>query len=52
MALTATVGREEELDSIRAFIDAVPRGPTALSISGQAGIGKTVLWEAGVQASA
>ncbi len=51
MALTATVGREAELDSIRAFIDAVPRGPTALSISGQAGIGKTVLWEAGVDAA-
>ena len=51
MALTATVGREEELDSIRAFIDAVPRGPTALSISGQAGIGKTILWETGVEAA-
>ncbi len=51
MALTATVGREAELDSIRAFIDAVARGPTALSISGQPGIGKTVLWEAGVDAA-
>ncbi len=47
MALTATVGREAELDSIQAFIDAVPRGPSALSISGPAGIGKTILWEAG-----
>ena len=26
MTLTATVGREAELDSIQAFIDAVPRG--------------------------
>ena len=48
MALTATVGREAELDSIQTFIDAVPRGPSALSISGPAGIGKTILWEAGV----
>src|SRR5262245_30997215 len=48
MALTATVGREEELDSIRAFVDEMTRGPTALAISGPAGIGKTVLWEAGL----
>ena len=51
MALTATVGREAELDSIQAFIDAVPRGPGALTISGPAGIGKTILWEAGVSAA-
>ncbi len=51
MTLTATVGREAELDSIRAFIDAVPRGPSALTISGEAGIGKTILWEAGVEAA-
>ena len=51
MTLTATVGREAELDSIQAFVDAVPRGPSALTISGEAGIGKTILWEAGVEAA-
>ena len=49
MALTATAGREDELDSIRAFIDDLPRGPQAVSISGPAGIGKTVLLESGVE---
>jgi DNA-binding CsgD family transcriptional regulator len=48
MALTATVGREEELDSIRAFVDDMTRHPSAMAISGPAGIGKTVLWEAGL----
>lgn len=51
MTLTATVGREAELDSIQAFVDAVPRGPSALTISGEAGIGKTILWEAGVESA-
>jgi predicted ATPase len=48
MAVTAVIGRDEALGSIRAFLAAVERGPTALVLSGEAGIGKTILWEEGV----
>ena len=52
MALTATVGREEGAGtSIRAFIDAVPRGRPPCRSRARLAIGKTVLWEAGVQAA-
>lgn len=43
------VGREEELSSLRAFVDDVGRGPTTLVLEGVAGIGKTTLWEAAVE---
>jgi len=42
------VGRERELGSIARFLDDVPSGPAALLIEGEAGIGKTTLWQAGV----
>ena len=48
MAATAVIGRNEELTAIGAFIDAVAEGPAALVLSGEAGIGKTMLWQAGV----
>ena len=48
MAVTAVIGRDEALGSIRAFLAAVERGPMALVLSGEAGIGKTILWEEGV----
>ncbi len=43
------VGREAELASIRGFLDRLASGPVALVIEGQAGIGKTTLWRAGVE---
>jgi len=43
------IGREEELGSIQAFLDRAPDGSRALVLSGEAGIGKTILWEAGVE---
>src|SRR5262245_62331846 len=46
---TAVIGREEELDAIEAFLAGVERGPTALVLSGEPGIGKTILWEAGIE---
>ncbi len=49
MDATAAVGRENELGSIEAFLAEVERGPAALVLSGEAGIGKTTLWEAGVE---
>jgi len=43
------IGREEELGSIQAFLDRAPDGSRALVLSGEAGIGKTILWEAGLE---
>ena len=47
-ATSNLVGRERELGSIARFLDDVPSGPQALLIEGEAGIGKTTLWQAGV----
>jgi hypothetical protein len=45
MQTTAIVGREEELSSIRRFLAELAAGPAACVLSGDPGIGKTVLWE-------
>jgi DNA-binding CsgD family transcriptional regulator len=47
-ASTPVIGRDDELDALRAFLDAVEQGPTALLLSGEPGIGKTILWETGL----
>src|SRR5215470_14412564 len=44
----AVIGRDEELAAIGAFLDDAWSGPRALVFSGEAGIGKTLLWETGV----
>ena len=46
---TEIVGREEELSSVQAFLDDARRGAATLVLEGEAGIGKSTLWEAGVQ---
>jgi len=46
------VGRGHELAAVGAFLDRVESGPHALVISGEPGIGKTVLWEACVALAA
>src|SRR5438128_6878182 len=43
------VSREEELASLHAFIDGLQGGPAALVLEGDAGIGKSTLWLAGVE---
>jgi DNA-binding CsgD family transcriptional regulator len=43
------VGREDELASVRAFIGGADGGPAALLLEGEAGIGKSTLWRAGVE---
>ena len=45
------IGREDELDSVRVFFSSVRDGPAALLLEGDAGIGKTTLWAAGVTAA-
>ena len=43
------VGRDDELASVAAFLDEVREGPAALALEGEAGIGKSTLWLAGVE---
>ena len=47
--MPAIVSREEELASLRAFIAETDEGPAALVLEGEAGIGKSTLWLAGVE---
>ena len=47
--MSEIVGRDEELASLRAFIGQAEGEPTALVLEGQAGIGKSTLWLAGVE---
>jgi DNA-binding CsgD family transcriptional regulator len=42
------VGRERELASLRDFASRIPAGAVALVLEGDAGVGKTTLWEAGL----
>jgi DNA-binding CsgD family transcriptional regulator len=42
------VGRDAELSCLHAFVDEAERGPAALVLEGEAGIGKSTLWLAGV----
>jgi DNA-binding CsgD family transcriptional regulator len=49
MSAGAVIGREEELGEVRACVTACADGPAALTLAGEPGIGKTVLWEAGVE---
>jgi DNA-binding CsgD family transcriptional regulator/tetratricopeptide (TPR) repeat protein len=46
------VGREEELQRLELFLLAARRGPRALTIEGEAGVGKTSLWDAATAAAA
>jgi DNA-binding CsgD family transcriptional regulator len=45
------VGRDEELRSLSTFLDRTTEGPATLVLEGEAGIGKSTLWLAGVEAA-
>src|SRR5437867_3843345 len=45
----SVVGRDEELGAVRALLERVRDGPAALVLSGEPGIGKTILWQTGVE---
>jgi DNA-binding CsgD family transcriptional regulator len=45
------IGRDAELSVVQAFLDRPPEGLTALVLEGEAGIGKSTLWLAGVAAA-
>jgi DNA-binding CsgD family transcriptional regulator len=41
-------GRSRELGAVAAFLDGLPSGPSGLLLEGEAGIGKTTVWAAGI----
>ena len=45
---TGVVGRDTELASVRGFVSGIPEGALVLALEGEAGIGKTTLWQAGL----
>jgi len=45
------VGRQWEIAGVDRFLDLLPRGPAALVLEGEAGIGKTTVWRAAVDAA-
>jgi DNA-binding CsgD family transcriptional regulator len=45
------VGRDWELDAVYVFLDQTAEGPAAMVLEGEAGIGKSTLWLAGVAAA-
>lgn len=47
--MSEIIGREEELASLHAFVEDRRGGPAALALEGEAGIGKSTLWLAGVE---
>src|SRR5262245_37361449 len=47
-AVTGVIGRAGELDAIERFLDVFAEGPAGLVLEGEPGIGKTTLWEAGI----
>src|SRR5207247_8474279 len=42
------IGRHEELSLLAGFLANLAAGPRALLLEGEAGIGKTALWQAGL----
>ena len=42
------IGRQAELSKIHTFLESLRVGPAALVLDGEAGIGKTTLWQAGL----
>ena len=47
--LEGLFGRESELSAVDRFVASINEGPAALVLEGEAGIGKTSLWWAGVE---
>lgn len=45
------IGRRDERAAVERFLDALQTGPAAFVISGEAGIGKSTVWRAGVSSA-
>ncbi|HJR94922.1 MAG TPA: AAA family ATPase [Gaiellaceae bacterium] len=48
---TSVVGRDAELGALHDFVTRISDGASALVLEGEAGMGKTTLWRAGVEAA-
>ncbi len=48
---TGLIGRDDEIAETRAYLSAASGAPVALAITGDAGIGKTVVWQHVLQAA-
>lgn len=46
---TSLIGREDDLRRLEVFLSGAREGPANLLLEGEAGIGKTTLWRAGVE---
>src|SRR5262245_20683882 len=51
MTESGIVGRDGELAMVAGFLDLVATGPSGLVLDGEAGIGKTTLWHAALEAA-
>jgi DNA-binding CsgD family transcriptional regulator len=51
LAHVEIVAREDEVAALHAFFDGAGEGPAAIVLEGDAGIGKSTLWLAGVEAA-
>ena len=49
--LSDLIGRGDERVAVETFLDALQAGPVALLIGGEAGIGKSTVWRAGVSSA-
>jgi DNA-binding CsgD family transcriptional regulator len=49
VAMAVIFGRDAELSSLASFLEAIPSGPSALVLTGEPGIGKSTLWNAGLE---
>jgi DNA-binding CsgD family transcriptional regulator len=49
---TGVIGRAAELERVTAFVDRLRSGPASLLVHGEAGIGKTSVWRAGIERAA
>jgi hypothetical protein len=49
MSENEVVGRKAELGGVTSLLDSATDGPAVLAMWGEAGIGKTTVWAAGVE---
>ncbi len=51
MTADGVIGRDRELAAVARLLDRMPDGTAGLVLTGEAGVGKTTIWRAGVEAA-